>query len=106
GHAPRIAHDGDSALRVVGEFRPHVVFLDIGMPGKDGYQVARELRNLPATRDCVLVALTGWGAQEDRARSRSAGFDHHLTKPASLAAVKALLGDIAASEPNPAVNAA
>jgi CheY-like chemotaxis protein len=98
GHEIRIAHDGDTALRVAAEFQPRVVFLDIGMPGKDGYQVAREMRAGEATRDAILVALTGWGAQEDRARSRSAGFDHHLTKPASLAAVEALLKEIAARE--------
>ena len=97
GHDARIAHEGDAALRLAAEFGPHVVFLDIGMPGKDGYQVARELRALAGTRDAVLVALTGWGAQEDRARSRSAGFDHHLTKPASLQSVEALLAQIAAT---------
>jgi CheY-like chemotaxis protein len=98
GHDTRIAHDGDTALRIAAEFRPRVVFLDIGMPGKDGYQVARELRAQEATRDAVLVALTGWGAQEDRARSRDAGFDHHLTKPAGLAAVESVLAQIAARE--------
>jgi CheY-like chemotaxis protein len=106
GHQARIAHEGDGALRVASEFRPHVVFLDIGMPGKDGYQVARELRAQPAMRDTVLVALTGWGAQEDRARTRSAGFDHHLTKPASLASVESLLGEIAAREKHPELGAA
>jgi CheY-like chemotaxis protein len=80
------------------EFRPRVVFLDNGMPGKDGFQVAREIRAQDATRDAVLVALTGWGAQEDRARTRSAGFDHHLTKPAGLAAVESVLAQIAARE--------
>ncbi|MEJ6023327.1 hybrid sensor histidine kinase/response regulator [Ramlibacter sp. PS4R-6] len=99
GHDVRIAHDGDSALSLAAEFRPRVVFLDIGMPGKDGYQVAREMRALEAMRDATLVALTGWGAQEDRARSRSAGFDHHLTKPAGLASVDALLAEIAAERP-------
>jgi PAS domain S-box-containing protein len=98
GHDTRIAHDGDSALRIAAEFHPRVVFLDIGMPGKDGYQVARELRTQDATRDAILVALTGWGAQEDRARSRDAGFDHHLTKPAGLAAVESVLAQIAARE--------
>jgi signal transduction histidine kinase/DNA-binding response OmpR family regulator len=98
GHEARIANEGETALRTAGEFRPNVVFLDIGMPGKDGYQVAREMRTLPGMADAVLVALTGWGAQEDRARSRSAGFDHHLTKPASLASVEELLARIAASE--------
>ena len=106
GHESRIAHDGDSALRVAAEFKPRVVFLDIGMPGKNGYQVARELRALPGMQGAVLVALTGWGAQEDRARSRSAGFDHHLTKPASLASVEALLAAIAGSESPDAVRAA
>ncbi|HUR90698.1 MAG TPA: response regulator [Ramlibacter sp.] len=98
GHQARIAHDGEGALRVASEFVPHVVFLDIGMPGMNGYQVARELRSVPDMRDAVVVALTGWGGQEDRARSRNAGFDHHLTKPASLASVEALLAEIAASE--------
>jgi CheY-like chemotaxis protein len=95
GHDVRIALDGDSALQVATQFQPDVIFLDIGMPGKDGYQVALELRSRPATREAKLVALTGWGAQEDRARSRSVGFDHHLTKPASLASVEALLAHIA-----------
>jgi signal transduction histidine kinase/DNA-binding response OmpR family regulator len=103
GHTVRVAHDGDTALRVAAEFAPRVVFLDIGMPGKDGYQVARELRASPGMQDVVLVALTGWGAQEDRARTRSAGFDHHLTKPAGLAAVESLLREIAAHEAHPAI---
>jgi PAS domain S-box-containing protein len=97
GHEVRIAHDGETATRVAMEFRPRVVFLDIGMPGKDGYEVAREMRQLVPTRNTILVALTGWGAQEDRARSREAGFDHHLTKPASLASVEALLAQIASA---------
>jgi PAS domain S-box-containing protein len=95
GHEVRVAHDGNNALAIAAEFRPRVVFLDIGMPGKDGYQVAREMRMLEATRDATLVALTGWGAQEDRARSRNAGFDHHLTKPAGLGSVEELLVEIA-----------
>jgi CheY-like chemotaxis protein len=67
------------------------------MPGKDGYEVARELRDSPQTRQAVLVALTGWGAQDDRARSRQAGFDHHLTKPAGLAAVDGLIAQMSAA---------
>jgi len=106
GHEARMANEGESALRIAREFAPHVVFLDIGMPGKDGYQVAREMRTLPGMADAVLVALTGWGAQEDRARSRNAGFDHHLTKPASLASVEALLAEIAAREPHVTAGAA
>ena len=95
GHATRVANDGDEAVRIAHEFHPDIVFLDIGMPGKDGYEVARELRASPHTRQAVLVALTGWGAKDDRARSRRAGFDHHLTKPAALEAVDELLARVA-----------
>jgi PAS domain S-box-containing protein len=99
GHATRVAHDGEEALRTAQEFRPEVVFLDIGMPGKDGYEVARALRGKPETRQAVLVALTGWGAKDDRVRSESAGFDHHLTKPAGITAVEGLLSKMAADRP-------
>jgi PAS domain S-box-containing protein len=95
GHATRIANDGEEAVRTAHEFRPEIVFLDIGMPGKDGYAVARELRGSPSTRQAVLVALTGWGAKDDRARTHKAGFDHHLTKPAGLEAVDGLLAQMA-----------
>jgi CheY-like chemotaxis protein/two-component sensor histidine kinase len=95
GHATRVANDGDEAVRIAHEFHPDIVFLDIGMPGKDGYEVARELRASQHTCQAVLVALTGWGAKDDRARSRRAGFDHHLTKPAALEAVDELLARIA-----------
>ncbi len=91
GHATVVAHSGASALAVAQEFRPEIAFLDIGMPGMDGYEVARALRQLPGLRDLTLVALTGWGAEGDRSRSREAGFDHHLTKPADFAAVQNLL---------------
>jgi PAS domain S-box-containing protein len=98
GHTVRVANDGRQALEVAQELRPHVVFLDIGLPGMDGYEVARRLRDMPATARCVLVALTGWGAQEDRNRTRDAGFDHHLTKPADFAAVEQLLSDLVRSQ--------
>jgi PAS domain S-box-containing protein len=101
GHATRVAHDGDQALLTAHEFRPEIVFLDIGMPGKDGYEVARALRAIPETQQAVLVALTGWGAKEDRARSSHAGFDHHLTKPAGIAAVESLLSQMADARPSP-----
>jgi PAS domain S-box-containing protein len=101
GHATRIANNGDDAVRTAHEFRPEIVFLDIGMPGKDGYAVAKELRDSPQTRHAVLVALTGWGAKDDRARSRKAGFDHHLTKPAGLAAVDGLLAQMNAARASP-----
>jgi PAS domain S-box-containing protein len=102
GHETRVANDGEQAVRTAHEFHPEIVFLDIGMPGKDGYEVARELRTSDDTRAAVLVALTGWGAKDDRARSRQAGFDHHLTKPAGLAAVDGLLAQLAAALTDPA----
>jgi CheY-like chemotaxis protein len=92
GHEVRIAHDGPAALEAARTFRPEVALLDIGLPGMDGYEVARRLREQPATQRTLLVALTGWGQAEDRRRSREAGFDHHLTKPADPEALQELLG--------------
>jgi CheY-like chemotaxis protein len=91
GHAARIAHTGRDALAAAPGFAPDVVFLDIGLPDLSGYDVARQLRNMPAGEKALLVALTGWGTQEDRKRTRDAGFDRHLTKPAELTAVEELL---------------
>ncbi len=91
GHQVCVAHSGTEALRAAAEFHPDVAFLDIGMPGMNGYEVAEALRRLPAMEHLRLVALTGWGAQDDRDRSRDAGFNHHLTKPADFAAVQQLL---------------
>ncbi len=70
------------------------MFLDIGMPGMDGYEVARRLRQQPGLEGVVLAALTGWGQQEDRRRSAEAGFDHHLVKPPELKALEGLLADV------------
>ncbi|WP_427914126.1 PAS domain-containing protein [Ramlibacter sp. MMS24-I3-19] len=95
GHSVRLAHEGSAAIEVAEQHRPHVVFLDIGMPGMDGYAIAARLRELPDWEDRVLVALTGWGAEEDRRRSLAAGFDMHLTKPVDFAAVERLLTDLA-----------
>jgi two-component system CheB/CheR fusion protein len=80
GHEVRTAHDGPSALAAA-EQHFDVILLDIGMPGMSGYEVARRLRERPEGRCTMLVALTGWGQEEDRRRSKEAGFDHHLTKP-------------------------
>jgi PAS domain S-box-containing protein len=94
GHEVRIANDGYRALLLAQEFRPQIVFLDIGMPGMNGYDVARRLRILPGMEHVTLVAVTGWGAENDRARASEAGFDQHLTKPAALSDVNAILSTL------------
>lgn len=91
GHEARPAFDGPEALAVARGFRPEVVFLDIGLPGMDGYEVARRFRAEPELAGAVLVALTGWGSAEDKLRSERAGFDHHLTKPADAEDLKRVL---------------
>ena len=90
GHEVRGALDGESALALAALFRPELAVLDIGLPGMDGYEVARRMRALPGLESVVLVALTGYGQREDRERARAAGFDHHLLKPAMPEAVLAL----------------
>jgi PAS domain S-box-containing protein len=81
GHQTATAHDGPEALALAKEFRPHVAILDVGLPTLSGHAVCRELRNQPWGRDVFIVALTGWGQQEDRRKSREAGFDDHFVKP-------------------------
>ncbi|WP_167784869.1 ATP-binding protein [Ramlibacter rhizophilus] len=96
GHEARSAHAGEEALALAASFQPELVLLDIGLPGMDGYEVARRLRADARLGRVLLVALTGWGSQEDRKRARDAGFDHHLTKPVDVAAVEALLAQLPA----------
>ncbi|HEX2544253.1 MAG TPA: response regulator [Ramlibacter sp.] len=91
GHAAHIAHSGAEALQVAQAQALDVVFLDIGLPDMTGYDVAKRMRMLPGMQKTLLVALTGWGTQDDRQRTRDAGFDKHLTKPAELTAVEELL---------------
>ena len=83
GHQVKVAYDGRSALDVVRAHAPDVVLLDIGLPGMDGYAVARELRAEHGDR-LTLIALTGYGQEEDRRRTSEAGFDHHFVKPLDL----------------------
>jgi PAS domain S-box-containing protein len=90
----QVVHDGPSALQALTTFRPALVLLDIGMPGMDGYEVARKIREQPAFRDLMLIALTGWGQEEDRRRSHRAGFDYHLIKPTDLEALQALISSV------------
>jgi two-component system CheB/CheR fusion protein len=94
GHEVRSARNGRSALAQVGEFGPQVVLLDIGLPDMDGYEVARRLRARPEGRDLVLVAVTGYGHEEARERSRAAGFDHHLVKPVEPDTLNGLLAKL------------
>ncbi|MEO8064048.1 MAG: ATP-binding protein [Pseudomonadota bacterium] len=92
GHTLRVADNGDDALIVAEEFVPDVVFLDIGLPTINGYEVARRLRANPQLpRNMRLIALTGWGTDEDRRRAQAAGFDQHLVKPVDPELLAALL---------------
>ena len=81
GDHVRVAYDGEAALEVARHFRPEVVLLDLGMPGLDGYEVARRLRKAPETRDAILIAMTGWGQPQDKRNSARAGFHRHVVKP-------------------------
>ncbi len=87
----RTANDGPAALRILETFRPRLILLDLGMPGMDGYEVANRIRRMPQLKETVVIALTGWGQEEDRRRTREAGFDGHLTKPVNLDSLQALL---------------
>jgi CheY-like chemotaxis protein len=92
GHEVVCAYDGRSALETAAKYRPDAVFLDIGLPGMDGYEIAERLRELPESgRTTVLVAITGYGQEEDRRRSREAGIDHHLVKPVAPETLQQLL---------------
>ena len=93
GHCVEVARDGLEALAVAERFRPDVVLLDIGMPELDGRGCCRRLRGQPWGRDMLIVALTGWGRDEDRQRSSEAGFDLHLVKPVDVAALRDLLAE-------------
>ena len=91
GHTLRMVHDGAAAIAAARAFLPQVVFLDIGLPDQSGYEVAPRLRAIAGMAQATLVALTGWGAEQDRQRSDAAGFDAHLTKPADLNSVEEVL---------------
>jgi len=84
GHEARVALSGPEAIAVAEEFEPAVVLLDIGLPGMDGFEVVRHLRTLPEVKGAFMVALTGYGTQDDRERAKEAGFDEHLAKPANF----------------------
>ncbi|HTU00779.1 MAG TPA: ATP-binding protein, partial [Candidatus Sulfotelmatobacter sp.] len=99
GHEVEMAHDAAGALAVAAQRPFEIVLLDIGLPGMSGYELARELRAVPGLERVCLVALTGYGQEEDRRRSREAGFDHHLIKPVDWRALQRLLGECGPSDP-------
>ena len=95
GHQTRVAYDGPNGLATALAFQPHVVFLDIGLSGLNGYEIARQLRNVSAGARPFIVAVTGWGGAEERRRGQEAGFDEHLVKPVEPGRVLAILEDTA-----------
>ncbi len=98
GHEVRRAYGGEEAVQAAEEFRPHVVLLDLGMPQVSGDQAARRIRQQPWGKDMVLVALSGWAGEEDRRRTREAGFDHHLAKPVESATLIELFAGLDAGK--------
>src|SRR5690606_39265940 len=95
GHRVQVAYDGRSAVQVAGRWRPDVLLLDIGMPGTSGYEACGRIREQPWSRDATMIAVTGWGQEQDRQRSMRAGFDHHLVKPVDFARLCDLLDRVA-----------
>jgi DNA-binding response OmpR family regulator len=93
GHEVRTAHDGLSGVKAACSIRPHLVLLDIGLPGLDGYEVARKLRE-EFGAELRLVAMTGYGQEEDRRRSLEAGFDRHFVKPLDLGVLRELIAGV------------
>jgi CheY-like chemotaxis protein len=93
GHETRTAFTGPDAVAAAAEFLPDVVLLDIGLPGMDGYEVARQLRAMPALAGTFVVAMTGYGRDEDRALTEAAGFDRHMVKPVDLELLRQWLSE-------------
>jgi CheY-like chemotaxis protein len=94
GHVVRTAYDGASALQLALEYRPHAVLLDIGLPGMNGHEVARRMREQPELKGMIIVAVTGYGQENDNRISREAGFNHHLVKPADYNDIHLILDAI------------
>lgn len=95
GHEVLVLHDGLEVVENALSFRPNVVLLDLGLPGRDGFEVAQRLRDTPALTGSLLIAVTGYGQDEDRRRTRESGFDFHLTKPVDSAELSALIATAA-----------
>jgi CheY-like chemotaxis protein len=94
GHQVSVEHDARRALARVNDEAPQVFLLDIGLPEIDGNELARQLRNRPETAGAVLIAVTGYGQEGDRAQSLAAGFDHHLVKPVDIKALASILAGV------------
>jgi PAS domain S-box-containing protein len=101
GHDVRTAYDGPKSLETAIAYRPDVVLLDIGLPGMNGYDVAKRLRQEPDLQDIVLIAVTGYGQASDRQHSQAAGFDHHLVKPADITQVEQILATVSEDKTRP-----
>jgi CheY-like chemotaxis protein len=99
GHAVHVTYDGPTAIAAARDFRPRVVLLDIGLGGMTGYEVAEHLRREPDLAGTRLIALTGFGQEDDRRRSQEAGFDHHLVKPVDPEELQRLLAEVTNGEP-------
>jgi CheY-like chemotaxis protein len=99
GHDTRTSYDGLEAIEAAEAFRPQVILLDIGMPKLNGYEVCSRIRNEAWGAGMVLIAQTGWGQDEDRRRTRAAGFDHHLVKPVNHEALMEILAECSAAAP-------
>ncbi len=93
-----IANNGLKAVQVAEKFRPSAVLLDIGMPKLNGYEAARKIREQPWGKDIVLIAITGWGQEKDRNRSRRAGFDAHLLKPFNYPELSKLIANLSSGK--------
>jgi PAS domain S-box-containing protein len=98
GHTTQVAHAGLEALELLAQFKPDIVLLDLGLPDMDGYEVARAIRARPELGRPFLVAVTGWGAPEDRLKSKQAGLDEHLTKPVDISVIELLLTSLPARQ--------
>ncbi len=99
GHDVRTAYDGSAVLEVALDYRPNVVLLDIGLPGLNGFELAKRLRQQPTLKDVVLVAMTGYGQASDRQHSKAAGFDHHLVKPGDFGKLLQILATVSELQP-------
>ncbi|HZQ71727.1 MAG TPA: response regulator, partial [Burkholderiales bacterium] len=106
GHEVKSVGDGYEAIASAQVFAPHVIILDIGLPGMDGYQVARRLREAPQSDEAMYIALTGYGQKEDMAQAAAAGFHHHFVKPTDPRAIQQAIAQFFEERPGKPVSAA